>query len=177
MHTWPFQTRRADSTDADAIAAAHRDSIQTIGPRFYPAHVVDDWQAGLTAGVYLQAMQRGEVFFIATESVGDVTVVLGFSSDYLIAGTTHGTSVYVRGGVARRGIGSRLLRMAEMHAVERGATGIRIEASLAAVEFYEANDYVAGDRGEIRLMSGRPIACVFMHKSLAPGADIPARSE
>jgi GNAT superfamily N-acetyltransferase len=74
--------------------------------------------------------------------------------------------VYVRGAAARRGIGSALLRLAEAHALESGATGIHVEASLAGVEFYRANGFVALGCGETRLKSGRPIACVFMRKDL-----------
>ena len=78
---------------ADAIALAHRDSIQSLGPARYPQNVVDDWQEGLTEDVYRNAMQRGEVFFIATADVDGSTLVLGFSSDYVIEGSTHGTSM------------------------------------------------------------------------------------
>lgn len=162
-----FETRRALPADADAIAEAHRDSIRTLGPAFYPRPVVDDWQTGLTGDVYRNAMQGGEVFFIARGEVDGAAVVLGFASDYAIEGTQHGTSVYIRGIAARRGIGSTLLRLAEAHAVESGATSIRVEASLAGVEFYRANGFIETGRGQTRLMSGRPIACVFMRKDLA----------
>jgi len=53
-----FQTRRADSSDVEAIAAAHRDSILSIGPAFYPPNVVADWQAGISRDLYLDAMER-----------------------------------------------------------------------------------------------------------------------
>ena len=51
-------------------------------------------------------------------------------------------------------------------AVATGAAEIHVEASLAGVEFYRANGFVEMGRGETRLTSGRPIACVFMRKSL-----------
>ena len=159
-----FETRRAHPSDTDAIALAHRDSIRSIGPTFYPPHVVDDWEEGLTGDVYLKAMEGGEVFFIATGKVDGRALVLGFASDYCIEGSKHGTSVYVRGIAARRGIGSALFRLAEAHAVANGATNIQVEASLAGVEFYRANGLIEVGRGETRLMSGRPIACVFMRK-------------
>jgi putative acetyltransferase len=161
-----LETRRAEPSDADEIALAHRDSIRTIGAAFYPPNVVADWEEGLTRDVYRKAMARGEVFFIATGTVDRKALVLGFASDYRIEGSTHGMSVYVRGIAARRGIGSALLRLAEAHAVANGATSIQVEASLAGVAFYKANGFTEVGRGETHLMSGRPIACVFMHKDL-----------
>ena len=162
------EMRRAHSSDVEAIAEAHRDSIQSIGPGFYPPGDVQAWQDGLTGDVYVKAMKGGEVFFIATGTVDGTMLVLGFASDYGRDGTTHGTSVYVRGVAARRGIGTALLRQAEAHALANGAERIHIEASLAGCEFYRANGYTETRRGETRLMSGHPIACVFMRKELGP---------
>jgi putative acetyltransferase len=170
MHIAGCDTRRAQPSDADAMALAHVDSIRSIGPAFYPPNVVEDWAEGLTGDVYRKAMAGGEVFFIATAPHGGRELVLGFASDYRIEGATHGTSVYVRGLAARRGIGSTLLRLAEAHAVASGAARISIDASLAGVAFYAANGYVEAGRGETRLMSGRPIACVYMYKELRPAA-------
>jgi putative acetyltransferase len=168
MRVADVATRRAQASDVDAIAAAHRDSIRSIGPRFYPPTVVDDWEEGITGDLYLGAMQRGEVFFIATGPIERKPAVLGFASDYRIEGARYGTSVYVRGIAARRGIGSALLALAEAHAVDRGATSFHVEASLAGVEFYRTNGFVEVSRGETHLRSGRPIACVFMRKDLGP---------
>jgi GNAT superfamily N-acetyltransferase len=162
-----FEMRRAQPSDADDIATAHLDSIRSIGPGFYPAHVVDDWAEDLTGDVYIKAMEGGEVFFIAFGAVDGTHAVLGFSSDYVRAGSQHGTSVYVRGGAARCGIGSALLKLAETEAISTGATSIRIESSLAGVEFYKANGYIELARGETHLRSGRPIGCVFMEKTLS----------
>lgn len=166
MQVEVFQTRRAGPADADNIAAAHRDSIRSIGPRFYPPNVVDDWGEGLTREMYVKAMEDGESFFVAVGEVGGQPAVLGFAT-HRTDRSHHGTSVYVRGYAARRGIGSALLRLAEADAVSAGATSIQIEASLAGVEFYRANGFEEVARGETRLMSGRPIACVFMRKRLA----------
>jgi GNAT superfamily N-acetyltransferase len=161
-----FETRRAHPSDADAIAAAHRDSIRSIGPGYYPPDVVDDWGAGLTADVYLKAMEGGERFFIAIGEIDGKPGVLGFATDYRLDSTQHGTSVYVRGLATRRGIGSALFRLAEAEAIALGARSIRVEASLAGVEFYKANGFEEVARGDTRLMSGHPIACVFMQKVL-----------
>jgi len=161
-----FETRRATESDAAAIAEAHLDSIRSLGPQCYPAGVVADWSEGLGPGLYLEAMARGEVFFIAIGEIDGKRAVLGFASDYRIDGSQHGTSAYVRGAVARRGIGSALLRLAETQAIARGARTITIEASLTGLEFYRAHGFVEIGRGETHLRSGRPIACVFMEKQL-----------
>jgi hypothetical protein len=52
----------ADPSDVDAMALAHRDSIRSIGPMFYPPNVVDAWEDGISGAMYLEAMETGEVF-------------------------------------------------------------------------------------------------------------------
>jgi ribosomal protein S18 acetylase RimI-like enzyme len=160
------ETRRAQPADADAIALAHLDSIRSIGARFYPPGIVDDWQEGITAALYINAMEGGEVFFIATGVVDGQELVLGFSSDYPLDGARHGTSVYVRGAAARQGIGSKLLLLAESHAREAGAASIHIDASLAGLPFYRAHGFVETGRRDVRLATGKLIACVCMRKDL-----------
>jgi putative acetyltransferase len=166
-----FETRRATESDAAAIAEAHIDSIRSLGSQFYSTGVVDDWSEGLGPGLYVEAMARGEVFFVAVGEIDGKIAVLGFASDYRIEGSQHGASAYVRGAVARRGIGSALMRLAETHAIARGARSIRIEASLAGLEFYRAHGFVEIGRGDTHLRSGRPIACVFMEKQLRDTTD------
>jgi ribosomal protein S18 acetylase RimI-like enzyme len=180
-----FEVRRANLADVDAIAAAHLDSIRSIGPQYYTMEVVSDWGARVKGDLYVNAMRRGEVFYIA---VGPTALsrapsrlaeadggggpldgepeVLGFSS-HRIDGKVHHTAVYVRGKAARLGIGSALFRTAEAAAIAAGATSIEIDASLAAVEFYTANGFEEIGRGAHRLSSGRPMPCVFMRKSLS----------
>jgi GNAT superfamily N-acetyltransferase len=162
----PVQVRPARSDDVGALAIAHIDSIRSIGPHFYSAEVVDAWCARLTPDAYLRAMKRGEAFFVAVREIGGQPAVLGFSS-HRVDDSVHGTSVYVRGSAARRGIGTTLQHMAESHARALGAKMIQIEASLAAVDFYKANGFEETGRGAHVLTSGLSMACVFMRKTLA----------
>jgi len=161
-----FTVRRAGLADADEIAAAHLDSIRSIGPLYYDAAVVSDWGAQVKGDLYVNAMDRGEVFYIAIGALSETPEVLGFSS-HRIDGDEHGTAVYVRGKAAHHGIGSALFRAAEAAAIAAGATSIHIDSSLAAVQFYKANGFEEVGRGEHRLWSGRPMRCVFMRKNLA----------
>jgi putative acetyltransferase len=158
-------TRRAHPGDAEAIAAAHLDSIRSIGSGFYPSDVIDAWSSGLTPDIYVNAMESGEAFFVATGDIEGQPAVLGFST-HRVDDARDGASVYVRGESARRGIGSALLRLAEAHAVAQGAASLHIQASLAGVAFYKANGFDELGRGEALLLSGRSMPCVFMRKRL-----------
>jgi putative acetyltransferase len=169
MSTLAFQIRPAGPADAEDIAAAHLDSIQSIGPRFYPPDIVSEWGARIAGDMYLKAMADGEIFFIAVGRSHEPAVALGFSS-HRIDGGEHRTAVYVRGGAARNGVGSALFQEAEASARAAGATSIDVDASLAAVEFYRANGFEEVGRGEHRLSSGRMMACVFMRKDLCAEA-------
>lgn len=159
------EVRRARVDDAEAILLAHLDSIRSIGPAYYPQDVVEAWGSGLTPDLSVNAMEGGEAFFIATGQIDGKPAVLGFST-HRVDDAQDGASVYVRGEAARQGIGTALLRLAEQHALEHGATSIQIQASLAGVEFYKANGFDEGGRGDAVLMSGRSMPCVFMRKVL-----------
>lgn len=166
MTSGEVQTRRAHPDDAEAIALAHLDSIRSLGPAYYPADVIEAWSAGVTPEIYVNAMDEGEAFFIATALIDGERVVLGFAT-HRVDDAQDGASVYVRGSAARRGIGTALLRLAEEHARTHGARTIQIQASLAGVEFYKANGFEELGRGQALLMSGRSMPCVFMRKLLA----------
>lgn len=141
--------RRATAGDVDAIADAHRDSITELRAQHYPPYIVLEWAGVVRPELYLDAMGRGEVFFVATGTLAGHAAVLGFSSDYVIDGGRHGTSAYIRGVVARQGIGSRLLSLAESYGRARGETSVEIEATLGAVEFYRRHGFVEMKRGDV----------------------------
>jgi putative acetyltransferase len=169
--TLEFTIRRAQPSDVDDIAAAHLDSIRSIGPQYYPADIVNDWGARVNGALYLEAMDGGEVFYIAVGASNSSSDVIGFSS-HGVDGGEHHAGVYVRGAATRAGVGSALLRTAEAAAMAAGARSIRLDSSLAAVEFYKANGFDEVGRGEHRLWSGRSMACVFMRKVLGTSTSL-----
>jgi putative acetyltransferase len=155
--------RRAGIEDVDDIAAAHLDSIRSIGSRYYSADIVAEWGSRVAGPLYLKAMANGEAFFIALG--GDEPRVLGFSS-HRVEEAVHRTAVYVRGSAARRGLGSALFRAAEVHAIAAGARCLHVASSLAAVEFYKKNGFVEVTPGQHELESGLTMPCMFMRKDL-----------
>lgn len=162
-----FKIRRATLDDVDEIAAAHLDSIRTIGSQYYPPEIVSDWGAEIKGDLYAKAMEQGEVFFIAVGKIDGKREVFGFSSHRIDDGV-HGVSVYVRGKAARHGIGSALLKAAEASAIAAGAISIDIDASLAAYDFYIANGFKEISRGDHQLSSRSSMRCIFMRKDLGP---------
>jgi hypothetical protein len=57
--------------------------------------------------------------------------------------------------------------LAEASAMAAGASNLKLDSSLAAVEFYKANGFVETGRGEHALRVGCTMACVFMQKNLS----------
>ena len=84
-----------------------------------------------------------------------------------------GSGPVVIGQAQAPGRWSALLARAEAHAVSHGATSIEIEASLAGVAFYEANEFVEVGRGETRLTTGGSMECVYMWKDRSAVPDTP----
>ena len=80
MAHWEFEVRPATPTDAETIAAAHLDSIRSIGAQFYTPEIVDDWAAPVNADLYVRAMGLGESFFVAIGNAEGWPSVLGFST-------------------------------------------------------------------------------------------------
>lgn len=157
--------RRAELADTDAIAAAHLDSISTIGPDFYGPEIVKEWRAGLSADVYARAMRAAKHSSLPLATLAARRASSGLPR---IGLTTIGTERPSMSAVRRQGggIGSALYRLAEAHALAAGAGSIEIYASLAAVNFYRANGFEETGKGEHHLMSGQSMACVFMVKKL-----------
>jgi putative acetyltransferase len=164
-----FIIRPAVPADADQIAAAHVDSIHSLGAKAYGPDVISIWGAPRDGERYRQRMESGERFFVAVASEvrRDVTAdrVLGFSS-YRFENDKHRTVIYVRGDAARKGVGSALFRAAETVAREHGAEEIHVDASLGAVSFYTRQGFEQLATGQHRLRSGALMDCVFMRKRL-----------
>ena len=128
-------------------------------------------ERGLAQASTVEAMARGEVFFIAIGEIDGKRAVLGFASDYRIEGSEHGASAYVRGRwrVAESGPRScaSRKRMPSLEELEVSGSRRRWLASSSTVR----HGFVEIGRGETHLRSGRPIACVFMEKQLRDTTD------
>ena len=123
MSSREFQTRLARLEDAAAIYEAHLDSIRSIGPAFYPLDVVEGWGAGLTPEIYVKAWRAGRRF--SSRPVSSTVKPPCWDSPRIASMTRR----MVYPSTSERGVAARnrtmLLRLAEEHALDSGATSIR----------------------------------------------------
>ena len=158
-----YRVREATEADFDALATVHEASIRTNCGPFYSREVIEEWIAPIRREKYLDAVAQGATIYVAEDATG----LLGFSEVHQVKGNEYNAAVFVSGGATRKGVGSALYRTAEREAVRAGAKRIALNASLAAVAFYEKNGFRKLHRGFPEMPSGTKIEVVRMIKSLS----------
>jgi putative acetyltransferase len=120
--------RKATPSDAAVLHALRARSILELAPSAMPIEEVRKWAERGSAESMLRRLKQTEVWVaeVPSQIVGWVAVRDG---DYLDA-------LYVDPRFARRGIGSRLLRLVEDLLCGRGISVIRADASWNAEGFY-----------------------------------------
>ena len=120
--------RKATPSDAAVLHALRARSILELAPSGMPIEEVRKWAERGSAESMLQRLNQTEAWVaeVPRQIVGWVAVRGG---DYLDA-------LYVDPKFARRGIGSRLLRLVEDVLCGRGISEIRVDASWNAEDFY-----------------------------------------
>jgi len=120
--------RKAISSDAAVLYALRARSILELAPSAMPLEEVRKWAERGSAESMLQRLEQTEVWVaeVPSQIVAWAAVRGG---DYLDA-------LYVDPRFARRGIGSRLLRLIEDVLSGRGISVIRADASWNAEDFY-----------------------------------------
>ena len=158
-----FSVRRIRNADFEPLCEAHIDSIRSLCSESYSPELIEDWVAPIRAEKYRDAVDQGAVFFVAEDEDGRL---LGFSETHRIADDRYNAAVFVTGAAARRGVGSSLYQAAESQAMKSGALAIELNASLAAIGFYEANGFHQIEQRESEMGTGRKMPVVLMRKSL-----------
>jgi putative acetyltransferase len=162
----PFQLRLGRPDDALAILTAQRSAIRQTAASAYSPAIIDEWAPVdiVTERVrnFQRWIERGEeLIVVATESAGKV---IGFGS--IVPSNSELRAVYVDAAYGGQGVGRALLARLEVLARDAGLTELRMDASINAVRFYEANSYVSLEPGEHIMASGSRMSCVRMRKAL-----------
>lgn len=137
--------RDATPSDAEAIRAVHRRSIEALGTQAYSHRQVEAWAAGCESADYTSAIEDDETEFVVAVVDGAVTgfgtVKPGPSDGYDPPVDAEVTAVYVHPSVARRGVGTSICSELEERARATGVQTLGLTASRNAVPFYEARGY------------------------------------
>ncbi len=127
-----MQIRRANPTDAEALATIRRRAIRALAVPSISPEEAEKWARQVAANRFTRAIQDHEVW-VAVEA----QVIGWIEIDHnCIAG------LYVAPSSARTGIGSQLLAHAESSLQTSGCTAVYLDASQNALDFYLRRGYL-----------------------------------
>lgn len=128
MHIRPVQDQ-----DYAEVALLRSQTIRTVNAKDYPEDVIENWSAKMNAEDLRKSADTCKRW-IAVEG----EKIIGFC-EHTFDGEV--SRIYVHTGHLRRGVGSRLLKVAEQSIQEQGCTEIHLESTVTAKEFYVKNGY------------------------------------
>ncbi len=149
------------------VLKIHRRAIHETAAVDYPKEVLNAWGSPLndddaprTLAEFDAKLERGQIVLVA-EINGRLA---GFGE--LKPEQNELVALYVNPDFGRQGVGSAILRELERIAREHTLPCLHMDASLTAVQFYEAHGFRALGQGTHRLRNGTYMACVNMRKNL-----------
>ena len=135
--------------DYAAIARLRRQTIRHVNAPNYPREMIRRWSAKESAAT----LRASADLYRRWVMVRDGRIV-GFC-EHDLQGTL--SRLYVHKDHLRRGIGSRLLAVAEASLKELGFSNATLEATVTARDFYAANGYKLIKRAAYRGDSAQPV--------------------
>jgi GNAT superfamily N-acetyltransferase len=126
-----YQLRRAEASDAQALAAIRRDAILTLAVPALAIAEAETWARQVAADRFLRAIHEHEVWVAVAD-----TVVGWVEIDQ-----ARVAALYVAPLYARQGVGSALLAHAEAVIQRSGYRMAYLEASQNALAFYRQRAY------------------------------------
>ncbi|HEY6924113.1 MAG TPA: GNAT family N-acetyltransferase [Steroidobacteraceae bacterium] len=164
------------------ILEAHRSAIRGTAVSAYSPAIINEWAPETIAPQRVENFRRciesGEELIVV--AVDAAEHIIGFGS--IVPRNSELRAVYVAAEHGREGVGSAILARLEEMARALGLTELRMESSINAVAFYEANGFISLEHGEHPMPSGNHMACVRMRKTLTvrrnevAGCAAPSRS-
>lgn len=149
--------------EATTFLRIQRESVRGLAAAAYPSEVIDRWSVtpnDRTIRSFVANPDR-EIRLIA--DVDSKPAGLGA----LVVEHAELRACYVLPEVARRGVGTAIVREIERLAAEHGLTRLQLQASLNAEPFYVSLGYEVIDRGTTVLRNGCEMASVRMCKQLS----------
>lgn len=128
-----MKIRLASDGDCAEIARLHRATIRHINSKDYPKKIIKAWSERTNAKRFRDslskckrwvAVEKGKIIGFVDHGKGDELWGLYVHKDYI-----------------GKGLGSKLLKIAENSLKKQGAKTIKIESTITARPFYEKNGY------------------------------------
>ncbi|WFT86834.1 GNAT family N-acetyltransferase [Rhizobium leguminosarum] len=149
--------------DTRAFLEVHRAAVRGTAANDYPSEVIETWAPLPLSDELIQKVRANpdeELRWVA-EIDGKI---VGIGA--LVTKNAEIRACYVSPAVARKGVGSALLRKIERVANEKGLSLLQLDASITAEPFYKFHGYEVWERSHHVLDSGVRMACVKMCKTL-----------
>lgn len=128
-----MKIRLARDEDYPAIALLRKETILNVNAEDYSEVIIHDWTAQTN-----EHSLRDNAYKYKRWVAEENGTIIGFC-DHNFKGEI--SRIYVHKDHLRKGIGSRLLRVAEASLAESGCKKIAVESTITAKEFYEKNGY------------------------------------
>jgi GNAT superfamily N-acetyltransferase len=154
--------RPVRATDLDPIAALQEASILRLGIAAYGEAKARAWAR---VGYEFKHVLLGDGRFFVAEQAGRPVGVGGWSPDGLEAGLAWIRYLFVHPDAAGRGVGRRLVEVAEASARTAGRYRFDVWSSLNAVAFYEALGYRRIRAARWPVAAGTDLDYVLMSKA------------
>ena len=148
--------------DAPLLAAIFVASIHELTSDDYSEEQQEAWASAADDEAGFGKRLASELTLIATLQGAPV----GFAS---LKGNDQIDMLYVHPSAAGQGVGATLCDALEKLAGARGTTGLRVDASDSAVDFFRKRGYVAQQRNSVSI-NGEWLAKTTMKKTLGAGA-------
>ena len=126
-----YQFRRAEASDAQALAAIRREAILTLAVPALSIAEAKTWARQVAADRFRRAIHEHEVWVVVADTV------IG----WVEIDRDHIAALYVAPLYARRGVGSALLAHAEAVIQRSGYKTVHLDASQNALAFYLRRAY------------------------------------
>ncbi|MGB5622909.1 MAG: GNAT family N-acetyltransferase [Gammaproteobacteria bacterium] len=137
-----------------------RASVQALCADFYPPEVIQHWAGQPSAERIGRGQARGDEHFVLMRRGRLVAFgALNLERELLEA-------LFVAPSFAGQGVGRELLDFLVDLARSAGLTRLKVNSSLNAVAFYQANGFVEYGRGDFALSGGVTLDSVFLERRL-----------
>ncbi|MDQ2652192.1 MAG: GNAT family N-acetyltransferase [Chloroflexota bacterium] len=133
-----MEIRRARDEDYVEIADLRQSTIRSVNAKDYPEQVINRWSSTSKAEDFRESDGQCKRWMALEDGK-----VIGFCEHTFACEISR---VYVHKDHLRKGVGSRLLKVAEDSLKEQGCLHIRIESTITAKEFYASNGYEVIER-------------------------------